>query len=89
MATPNAKGNPPAVTPDNAGVVRAKKNRSNLDLVTLHGVPSDDLERVYELEVLEGSVAAWRAVFQLIGQPYRWEKTAHGLARTSRRFPVV
>jgi cellulose synthase/poly-beta-1,6-N-acetylglucosamine synthase-like glycosyltransferase len=33
------------------------------------------------------SIAAWRAVFQLIGQPYRWEKTAHGLARTSRRFP--
>ncbi len=31
------------------------------------------------------SVAAWRAVFQLVRQPYRWEKTAHGLARTSRR----
>jgi cellulose synthase/poly-beta-1,6-N-acetylglucosamine synthase-like glycosyltransferase len=31
------------------------------------------------------SVAAWRAVFQLMRQPYRWEKTAHGLARTSRR----
>ncbi len=31
------------------------------------------------------SVAAWRAVFQLLRQPYRWEKTAHGLARTSRR----
>jgi cellulose synthase/poly-beta-1,6-N-acetylglucosamine synthase-like glycosyltransferase len=32
------------------------------------------------------SVAAGRAVFQLIRQPYRWEKTAHGLARTSRRI---
>jgi cellulose synthase/poly-beta-1,6-N-acetylglucosamine synthase-like glycosyltransferase len=31
------------------------------------------------------SVAAWRAVFQLVHEPYRWEKTAHGLARTSRR----
>jgi cellulose synthase/poly-beta-1,6-N-acetylglucosamine synthase-like glycosyltransferase len=32
------------------------------------------------------SVAAWRAVFQLMHSPYRWEKTAHGLARTSRRI---
>jgi len=31
------------------------------------------------------SIAAWRAVFQLVKQPYRWEKTTHGLARTSRR----
>ena len=31
------------------------------------------------------SVAAWRAVFQLIWSPYRWEKTEHGLARTSRQ----
>lgn len=31
------------------------------------------------------SVAAWRAVFQLISAPYRWEKTQHGLARNSRR----
>jgi hypothetical protein len=30
------------------------------------------------------SVAAWRAVAQLLRDPYRWEKTAHGLARTSR-----
>jgi cellulose synthase/poly-beta-1,6-N-acetylglucosamine synthase-like glycosyltransferase len=30
------------------------------------------------------SVAAWRALFQLIADPYRWEKTDHGLARTSR-----
>jgi hypothetical protein len=31
------------------------------------------------------SVAAWRAIFQLISAPYRWEKTEHGLARNSRR----
>jgi len=31
------------------------------------------------------SAAAWRAVFQLISAPYRWEKTRHGLARNSRR----
>lgn len=31
------------------------------------------------------SVAAWRAVFQLLRQPQLWEKTAHGRARTSRR----
>src|SRR4051812_44380730 len=30
------------------------------------------------------SVAAWRALWQLFGDPFRWEKTAHGLARTSR-----
>jgi cellulose synthase/poly-beta-1,6-N-acetylglucosamine synthase-like glycosyltransferase len=30
------------------------------------------------------SVAAWRALFQLLRHPYRWEKTEHGLARTSR-----
>jgi cellulose synthase/poly-beta-1,6-N-acetylglucosamine synthase-like glycosyltransferase len=30
------------------------------------------------------SAAAWRALFQLIVDPYRWEKTDHGLARTSR-----
>ncbi len=31
------------------------------------------------------SLAAWRAVFQLIRAPYHWEKTDHGLARTSRQ----
>ena len=31
------------------------------------------------------SIAAWRALLQLLRDPYRWEKTAHGLARTSRR----
>jgi hypothetical protein len=30
------------------------------------------------------SVAAWRALAQLIHDPYRWEKTEHGLARSSR-----
>ncbi len=30
------------------------------------------------------SVAAWRALYQLLVDPYRWEKTDHGLARTSR-----
>ncbi len=30
------------------------------------------------------SVAAWRALYQLLTEPYRWEKTEHGLARTSR-----
>ena len=34
--------------------------RSNLDLVTLHGVPHDQLESLYDLEVLDGSVADWR-----------------------------
>jgi len=35
--------------------------RSNLDLVTLHGVPHDQLESLYDLEVLEGSIADWKA----------------------------
>jgi cellulose synthase/poly-beta-1,6-N-acetylglucosamine synthase-like glycosyltransferase len=30
------------------------------------------------------SIAAWRALFQLVRAPTYWEKTAHGLARTSR-----
>ncbi|GAA3842658.1 glycosyltransferase [[Pseudomonas] carboxydohydrogena] len=30
------------------------------------------------------SVAAWRALIQLFRDPYRWEKTEHGLARHSR-----
>ncbi|MCB4769044.1 glycosyltransferase [Ancylobacter sp. Lp-2] len=34
------------------------------------------------------SLAGWRALFQLIAAPQRWEKTEHGLARTSRRRPV-
>jgi len=31
------------------------------------------------------SVAAWRAVYQLVFAPFVWEKTAHGLAKTSHR----
>jgi len=30
------------------------------------------------------SLAAWRALFHLVRDPYHWEKTEHGLARTSR-----
>jgi len=30
------------------------------------------------------SLAAWRGVLQLVRDPYRWEKTEHGLARSSR-----
>ncbi len=30
------------------------------------------------------SLAAWRALLQLLYDPYRWEKTEHGLARTTR-----
>jgi hypothetical protein len=33
------------------------------------------------------SVAAWRAMFQLIYDPQCWEKTEHGLAKTSRITP--
>lgn len=35
--------------------------RSNLDLVTLHGVTEASLTNLYDLEVLAGSVAEWRA----------------------------
>jgi hypothetical protein len=31
------------------------------------------------------SCAGWRALTQLIRAPYHWEKTEHGLARTSRQ----
>lgn len=30
------------------------------------------------------SAAAWRGLLQLLREPYRWEKTEHGLANTSR-----
>jgi cellulose synthase/poly-beta-1,6-N-acetylglucosamine synthase-like glycosyltransferase len=30
------------------------------------------------------SIAAWRALYQLLTEPYHWEKTEHGLARHSR-----
>jgi len=31
------------------------------------------------------SLAAWRALYQLTVAPYTWEKTEHGLAKSSRR----
>jgi hypothetical protein len=31
------------------------------------------------------SLAAWRALHQLVVAPYAWEKTEHGLAKSSRR----
>jgi cellulose synthase/poly-beta-1,6-N-acetylglucosamine synthase-like glycosyltransferase len=31
------------------------------------------------------SIAAWRATYQVIFDPHRWEKTEHGLAKNSRR----
>jgi hypothetical protein len=30
------------------------------------------------------SIAAWRALYQLLSEPYRWEKTEHGLSRQTR-----
>ncbi len=33
------------------------------------------------------SIAAWRALVQLMRDPHRWEKTDHGHARTSRLAP--
>jgi glycosyltransferase XagB len=35
------------------------------------------------------SLAAWRALYQLLVAPTRWEKTAHGFARTSRRLRIT
>lgn len=34
------------------------------------------------------SLAVWRALGDLVVDPYRWDKTEHGLARRSRRRPV-
>jgi len=33
------------------------------------------------------SIAAWRALIHFVRDPYRWEKTEHGRARTSRLAP--
>ncbi|MDC7787892.1 cellulose synthase/poly-beta-1,6-N-acetylglucosamine synthase-like glycosyltransferase [Rhodoplanes tepidamans] len=33
------------------------------------------------------SLAAWRALIKFFRDPYRWDKTEHGLARTSRSAP--
>jgi len=35
------------------------------------------------------SLAAWRALYQFVVSPYRWEKTEHGLARSSRRLNAI
>ena len=35
------------------------------------------------------SLAAWRALCQLLHEPQRWEKTEHGLARSSRRAKLA
>ena len=35
------------------------------------------------------SLAAWRALYQFTFDPYRWEKTEHGLAKTSRMAEVA
>lgn len=34
--------------------------RANLDLVTLHGVEPENLDRVYDVRVLSGDLAAWK-----------------------------
>jgi hypothetical protein len=34
------------------------------------------------------SLAAWRALWEMIWFPFRWNKTRHGLARTSRQGPA-
>jgi putative ABC transport system permease protein len=34
--------------------------RANLDLVTLHGVEPENLDRVYDVRLLSGDVAAWK-----------------------------
>lgn len=51
----------PGVTAVLPTLVFINSCRSNLDLVTLHGVAAEDLERLYDLEPIEGSVADWRA----------------------------
>lgn len=35
--------------------------RSNLDLVTLHGVPFGQLEKLYDLDLIEGSIEDWKS----------------------------
>jgi putative ABC transport system permease protein len=50
----------PGVTAVLPTLVFINSCRSNLDLVTLHGVDEAELETLYDLDVLAGSVAAWR-----------------------------
>lgn len=35
------------------------------------------------------SLAAWRALWQLLRDPYRWEKTAHGMSRRSKALRLA
>jgi glycosyltransferase XagB len=35
------------------------------------------------------SMAAWRALYQLLTEPYRWEKTEHGLSRQIRSNAAI
>lgn len=35
------------------------------------------------------SVAAWRALWQLLREPHRWEKTQHGMSRRSKAMRVA
>lgn len=35
------------------------------------------------------SLAAWRALYQLAAASYAWEKTEHGLAKSSRRAATM
>jgi hypothetical protein len=34
------------------------------------------------------SIAAWRALYQLLSEPYKWEKTEHGLSPQSDQPPL-
>jgi putative ABC transport system permease protein len=55
-----AIGEVPGVTAVLPTLVFINSCRSNLDLVTLHGVAPAELERLYDLDVLAGSIADWR-----------------------------
>ena len=34
--------------------------RANLDLVTLHGVEREPLDRIYDFDLLDGDMAGWK-----------------------------
>jgi glycosyltransferase XagB len=59
-----------------------------LGVVSLHArgvaglVPQILLIPVYWLCI---SVAAWRALYQLIANPFYWEKTQHGISKVARQ----
>jgi glycosyltransferase XagB len=56
-------------------VIGLKRRRALQLLIWVPALP------VYYLLV---SAAAWRAIWDLVRNPFRWHKTSHGLARTSR-----